>query len=127
MKTKLITDVISNETNHTYDMFLQKWVKNIFHKCKHGYKHFACLYVSNGADRPMVTIIGYNNGFTYYRCVYVCVCVCVYGACMRACVCEFYEESTFSVSFRARILTFYILAMTNPKMTIIQRLLATMS
>ena len=102
MKTKLITDVISNETNHTYDMFLQKWVKNIFHKCKHGYKHFACLYVSNGADRPMVTIIGYNNGFTN-------------------------EESIFSVSFRARILTFYILAMTNPKMTIIQRLLATMS
>ena len=101
MKTKLITDVISNETNHTNDMFLQKWVKNIFHKCKHGYKHFACLYVSDGADRPMVTIIGYNNGFTYYRCVYVCVCVCV--------------------------LTFYILAMINPKMTIIQRLLATMS
>ena len=60
-------------------------------------------------------------------CVCVCVCVCVYGACMRACVCEFYEESIFSVSFRARILTFYILAMTNPKMTIIQRLLATMS
>ena len=116
MKTKLITDVISNETNHTNDMFLQKWVKNIFHKCKHGYKHFACLYVSNGADRPMVTIIAYNNGFTYYRCVYMCVCVC-----------EFYEESIFSVSFRARILTFYILAMTNPKMTIIQRLLATMS
>ena len=55
------------------------------------------------------------------------MCVCVYGACMRACVCEFYEESIFSVSFRARILTFYILAMTNPKMTIIQRLLATMS
>ena len=57
----------------------------------------------------------------------VCMCVCVYGACMRACVCEFYEESIFSVSFRARILNFYILAMTNPKMTIIQRLLATMS
>ena len=88
---------------------------------------FACLYVSNGSDRPMVTIIGYNNGFTYYRCVYVCVCVCVYGARMRACVCEFYEESIFSVIFRARILTFYILVMTNPKMTIIQRLLATMS
>ena len=123
MKTKLITDVISNETNHTNDMFLQKWVKNIFHKYKHGYKHFACLYVSNGADRPMVTIIGYNNGFTYYRCVYVCV----YGACMCARVCEFYEKSIFSVSFRARILTFYILAMTTPKMTIIQRLLATMS
>ena len=50
----------------------------------------------------------------------MCVCVCVYGACMRACVCEFYEESIFSVSFRSRILTFYILAMTNPKMTIIQ-------
>ena len=55
-------------------------------------------------------------------CMCVCVCVCVYGACMRACVSEFYEESIFSVSFRARILTFYILAMTNPK-----RLLATMS
>ena len=89
MKTKLITDVISNETNHTNDMFLQKWVKNIFRKCKeHGYKHFACLYVSNGADRPMVTIIGYNNGFTYYRCVYVCVCVCVcmVHACVHVCV-----------------------------------------
>ena len=89
MKTKLITDVISNETNHTNDMFLRKWVKNIFHKCKeHGYKHFACLYVSNGAGRPMVTIIGYNNDFTYYRCVYVCVCVCVcmVHACVHVCV-----------------------------------------
>ena len=73
-------------------------------------------------DRPMVTIIGYNNSFTYYRCV--CLCVC---ACMRACVCEFCEKSISSVSFRARNLTFYILAMTNRKMTIIQRLLATMS
>ena len=32
-------------------------------------------------DRPMVTIIGYNNGFTYYR--YVCVCV---QACVHVCV-----------------------------------------
>ena len=62
----------------------KKWVKNIFHKCKHGYKHFACLYVSNGADRPMVTIIGYNNGFTYYRCVYVCVCMV--HACVHVCM-----------------------------------------
>ena len=44
-------------------------------------------------DRPMVTIIGYNNGFTYYRYVCVCVCVC---ASMRACVCEFCEKSNFS-------------------------------
>ena len=83
MKTKLITDVISNETNHTNDMFLQKWVKNIFRKCKeHGYKHFACLYVSNGADRPMVTIM---VSLIIDVCMCVCVCVCVW--CMHACMC----------------------------------------
>ena len=51
--------------------------------------------------------IGFSENI--FLVIDVCVCVCV-------CVC-----------FRARILTFYILAMTNPKMAIIQRLLATMS
>ena len=118
---------MSNETNHKNDMFLQKNGRKasftnvtMVTKMLHGYMS------ATVPDRPMVTIIGYNNGFTYYRCVCVCVCVCV-CACMRACVCEFCEKSIFSVSFRARILTFHILAMTNRKMTFIQRLLASMS
>ena len=75
-------------------------------------------------------------------CVHVCmlvcvvVCVCVHGCegvsmcvcvCVCVCVCEICKKSIFSVSFRGRILTSYILAMTNLKMTIIQRQLATMS
>ena len=58
------------------------------------------------------------------ECVCVCVCVCVH-ACVRACV--WWEKNIFSVSFRARIPTVYILVMINLKMTIIQRRLATMS
>ena len=116
---------MSNETNHKNDMFLQKNGRKasftnviMVTKMLHGYMS------ATVPDRPMVTIIGYNNGFTYYRCVCVCVCVCMH-VCM--CVCKICEKSISSLSFRARILTFYILAMTNRKMTIIQRLLATMS
>ena len=76
---------MSNETNHKNDMFLQKNGRKasftnvtMVTKILHGYMS------ATVPDRPMVTIIGYNNGFTYYRCVCVCVCVCV---CMHACMC----------------------------------------
>ena len=76
---------MSNETNHKNDMFLQKNGRKasftnvtMVTKMLHGYMS------ATVPDRPMVTIIGYNNGFTYYRCVCVCVCVCV---CMHACMC----------------------------------------
>ena len=47
-KTKLIPDVISNETNHKNDRFLKRnrrktSLKNV------SYKNVACLYLSNGA------------------------------------------------------------------------------
>ena len=74
---------MSNETNHKNDICsYKKWAKCVFHKCNHGYKNVAWLYVSNGA-RPMVTIIGYSNGSLIIG-VCVCVCVCV---CMLACMC----------------------------------------
>ena len=65
-----------------------------------------------------------------YLSVYLWVCVRVHWCvCVRVgvCGCEFYEKCIFSVSFRAIIPTVYILPMTNPKITIIQRRLATMS
>ena len=60
-------------------------------------------------------------------CVCVCVYMCVCVSCMIS-VCEFYEKA-FSQSFSEPkfLLSFYILAMTNMKMTIIKRRLATMS
>ena len=74
---------MSNETNHKNDMFLQKNGRKasftnvtMVTKMLHGYMS------ATVPDRPMVTIIGYNNGFTYYRCVCVCVCVC-----MHVCMC----------------------------------------
>ena len=75
---------MSNETNHKNDMFLQKNGRKasftnvtMVTKMLHGYMS------ATVPDRPMVTIIGYNNGFTYYRCV--CVCVCMH-ACVHVCV-----------------------------------------
>ena len=45
----MIHDVISNDTNHKNDRFLQKNGRKRLSKCKHGYKNVACLYLSNGA------------------------------------------------------------------------------
>ena len=54
-----------------------------------------------------------------HMCVRVCVCVCVW-VCVCVFVCaNFMKKSIFSVSFRVKIPTVYILATTNPKMTII--------
>ena len=60
-----------------------------------------------------------------WMCVRVhwCVCVCVWVSVGVNSI----KKCIFSVSFRARIPTLYILPMTNPKMTIIQRRLVTMS
>ena len=38
----------------SYSKMSQKCLK----KCNHGYKNVACLYLSIGADRPIVSIIG---------------------------------------------------------------------
>ena len=48
----MIHDVISNDTNHKKDRFLQKNGLKSLSKCKHGYKNVACLYLSNGARQP---------------------------------------------------------------------------
>ena len=81
---------MSNETNHKNDMFLQKNGRKasftnvtMVTKMLHGYMS------ATVPDRPMVTIIGYNNGFTYNRCVCVYACVCVH-------VCVNFVKKAFS-------------------------------
>ena len=51
VKTKLISDVISNDPTHKNGMFFKKWSKKVFQKCNDGYKNIACLYLSNGARK----------------------------------------------------------------------------
>ena len=53
-------------------------------------------------DRPMVTIIGHNNGFTYYRCVSACVLTCV-----QVCVNFMKEAFSQSVSEPEFLLSIY--------------------